>query len=171
MTLCARLAVVCVATLAVVAPAGSAPAATAAAPKSLHGFTLRADEALTHTFARTPAFAWNPVPGAVTYEFELATSKSFSDSGTIWSTKGLKTPAVAVPISLPWITGNPYSLYAHVRAITGRGAGPWSVPFGFTMRWVSAPTPLPASPGLLRWSTVSGANGYEVWMLDAGHRF
>src|SRR4051812_32158681 len=142
MTLCARLAVVCLATLAVVAPAGSAPAATAAAPKSLHGFTLRADEALTHTFARTPAFAWNPVPGAVTYEFELATSKSFSDSGTIWSTTGLKSPAVAVPISLPWITGNPYSLYAHVRALTRKGSTAWSTTFGFNMRWADVPVPI-----------------------------
>jgi len=167
MTLCARLAVVCLATLAVVAPAGSAPAATAAAPKSLHGFTLRADEALTHTFARTPAFAWNPVPGAVTYEFELATSKSFSDSGTIWSTTGLKSPAVAVPISLPWITGNPYSLYAHVRGVTRKGSTAWSTAFGFNMRWPDVPVPVtPATPGLLRWTAVPGATAYVVWLTD-----
>jgi len=120
---CARLAAAFAAALAVALPAASAHAA-AASPKSLHGFALRADEATVHTFSRTPSFAWNPVPGAVSYEFELATSRRFSESGMIWSTTGLKSPAVAVPISLPWISGNPYSLYAHVRAVTRKGTSP-----------------------------------------------
>ena len=138
-------------------------------PQSLHAFTLRSNEPVVHTFARTPSFAWNPVAGAVNYEFELATSKTFADSGIVWSTTGLKSPAVAVPLSLPWITGNPYSLYAHVRALTRKGATPWSAAFGFNMRWNTVPTPIaPATPGLLRWNTVSGANAYMVWLVDAG---
>ena len=28
------------------------------------------------------------------------------------------------------------------------------------------PTPLPSKPGLLRWKTVPGATGYEVWLID-----
>src|SRR5205823_4295842 len=84
-------------------------------------------EPVVHTFSRTPSFGWSPVPGAVAYQFELATSERFSDSGIVWSTKGLKSPAVAVPVSLPWMTGHPYSLYAHVRAITRRAAGHWRV--------------------------------------------
>ena len=40
------------------------------------------------------------------------------------------------------------------------------------MRWSAVPTPLtPSYPGLLRWSTVPGASGYMVWLLDAGHWF
>lgn len=168
---CARLTAALVAALAVAAPAGSALAARTG-PQSLHAFTLRANEPVVHTFARTPSFAWNPVAGAVTYEFELSTSKRFSASGIVWSTTGLKSPAVAVPLSLPWITGNPYSLYAHVRAVTRKGATPWSTAFGFNMRWTAIPTPLtPAYPGLLRWSTVPGANAYLVWLIDAGKWF
>jgi hypothetical protein len=146
--------------------------AASSAPESLHAFTLRTNEPVVHTFARTPSFAWNPVAGAVSYEFELATSKRFSDSGIVWSTTGLKSPAVAVPLSLPWITGNPYSLYAHVRALTRKGATPWSTAFGFNMRWTAIPAPLtPANPGLLRWSAVPGANAYMVWLIDANKQF
>jgi hypothetical protein len=167
---CARLLVALAAALAVAAPAGNALAASA--PKNVHAFTLRADEPVVHTFSRTPSFAWNPVAGAKAYQFELSTSRSFSESGTVWSAKGLKSPAVAVPISLPWMTGNPYSLYAHVRAITRKGVTAWSKPFGFNMRWSATPTPLtPAYPGLLRWSTVPGANAYMVWLIDAGKVF
>ena len=58
---CARLAAAVAAALAVALPTA---AADAAAPQNLHAFTLRADEAITHTFTRTPSFAWNPVAGA-----------------------------------------------------------------------------------------------------------
>lgn len=168
---CARLTAAFVAALAVAVPAGSALAANRG-PQGLHAFTLRANEPVVHTFSRTPSFAWNPVAGSVTYRFELSTSKNFSDSGIVWSSKGLKSPAVSVPISLPWMTGNPYSLFAHVRAFTRRGATAWSAPFGFNMRWSAVPAPVtPAYPGLLRWSTVPGANAYMVWLVDSGKWF
>ncbi|MFL5922100.1 MAG: hypothetical protein ACJ75Q_08635 [Gaiellaceae bacterium] len=166
---CARLAAAVAAALAVALPTA---AAHAAAPQSLHAFTLRADEAITHTFSRTPSFAWNPVAGAKSYDFELSTSRKFSDNGIVWKTRGIKSPAAALPLSLPWITGNPYSLYAHVRAITRRGPTAWSKPFGFNVRWPAVPAPLtPSYPGLLRWSKVAGASGYMVWLLDTGHWF
>ena len=168
---CARLTAAFVAALAVAAPAGSALAANRG-PQGLHAFTLRANEPVVHTFSRTPSFAWNPVAGAVTYRFELSTSKNFSDSGIVWSSKGLKSPAVSVPISLPWMTGNPYSLFAHVRALTRRGVTAWSAPFGFNMRWSATPVPVtPAYQGLLRWTNVPGANAYMVWLVDSGKWF
>jgi hypothetical protein len=160
--------------LAALVLCGSADArrSPAPAPQGLHGFVLRADEPVVHVFSRTPSFGWNPVRGAIAYQFELATSQRFSDSGTIWSAKGLKTPAVSVPISLPWMTGQPYSLYAHVRAVTRNGAGAWSAPFGFNMRWPAVPTPLsPSYPGLLRWTPVPGASGYMIWLVDVGKWF
>jgi hypothetical protein len=145
---------------------------TSSAPTGLHPFVLRADEPVVHTFSRTPSFGWNPVHGAVAYQFALATSQRFSDSSMVWSANGLKSPAVAIPISLPWMTGHPYSLYAHVRAVTRKGAGPWSAPFGFNMRWPAVPTPLsPSYPGLLRWTQVPGASGYMVWLVDTGKWF
>jgi len=144
----------------------SAPSASRT-PQQIHAFLLRADEPVVHTFSRTPSFAWSPVRGAGSYEIELATSQSFSDNSIVWSGAKLKTPAVAIPISLPWITGQPYSLYAHVRAWTKGSAGPWSTPFGFNMRWTAVPVPLgPSYPGLLRWTAVPGASAYSVWIQD-----
>jgi hypothetical protein len=154
--------------LALLALCGAAGAHAAnQAPTGLHAFLLRADEPVTHTFSRTPSFGWNPVPGARRYDFELATGPSFSDNAVVWSANKIPAPTVAVPLSLPWITGQPYSLYAHVRAVTRRGPGRWSAPFGFNMRWPAVPAPLrPNYPGLLRWTPVAGASGYAVWIQN-----
>ncbi len=65
--------------------AASSAAAPPGAPKGLRGFELRPNEASTHTFSRTPAFAWSPVRGAACYEFELATSRTFDGSSVFWS--------------------------------------------------------------------------------------
>jgi hypothetical protein len=136
-------------------------------PTGLHAFLLRSNEVVTHTFSRTPSFGWDPVPGARRYQFELATGPNFSDNSIVWSTNNAPAPTVAVPISLPWITGQPYSLYAHVRAVTRQGPSRWSAPFGFNMRWPAIPAPIrPDRPGLIRWTPVAGANGYAVWMQD-----
>jgi hypothetical protein len=142
-----------------------------AAPGALHGFLLRADEPVQTTFTRTPSFAWQPVRGANKYEFQLATARGFG-SGALLARKTTTAPAVSLAIALPWITGTPYSLYARVRAIAPDGsAGPWGDSFGFNMRWTNVPEPLEAPAGLVRWTTVDGATGYQVWYLDAGKVF
>ena len=186
--------------------ATSAAAAPPGAPKGLRGFELRPNESSTHTFSRTPAFAWSPVRGASCYEFELATSRSFDGSSVFWSnvssgaTSGkfcravtvtapaaedsgsddattagseiktriapIRIPATSVNLVLPWFTGKPYALWAHVRAVTTRGATAWSKPFGFNVRWESTPVPQPAKPGLVRWKPVEGATAYDVWYPD-----
>src|SRR5439155_10295306 len=102
-----------------------------APPEGLHAFLLSPNESAEHSFVRTPSFAWTPVHGTVHYEFELSTSRTFVSNAILWSADNLTTPAIAVPISLPWITGTPYALYAHVRAVSQKGVGPWSEPFGF----------------------------------------
>jgi hypothetical protein len=67
------------------------------------------------------------------------------------------------------MTGNPYALYAHVRAHTATGVSRWSTPFGFNMRWTSLPEQiLPDITGLVRWKPVEGATSYEVWFVDVG---
>jgi hypothetical protein len=172
----ARLAAACV--LTVLAFGASAHAASAARPlpppKGLKAFLLRVNESESlwnRTFPRTPAFAWSPVRGARTYEFELSTSKNFSEGAVVWSSTSsptpIVTPATSVPVALPWITGNPYSLYARVRGIKARGrVGRWSAPYGFNMRWRDKPRPLnPQFPGMVRWTPVEGATMYEVWLL------
>src|SRR5262245_47423623 len=165
-----RLASVCVAVATATLASGAALAKDArpvGAPKSLHGFLLKPNEPKTRVFSRTPAFAWAPVRGAQCYEFQLATSRSFSSNSVIWSnttddanakpcqavpadpgaTTGsasnpvtdpnappttdsstpvamlqpLRVPAVSVDLVLPWFTGNPYALYARVRAVGAKG--------------------------------------------------
>jgi hypothetical protein len=163
-------------TLLAVAAIGYAPAAQTAplaAPTGLRAFLLRADEPVQDSFPRTPAFAWAPNLNARSYDFQLATSRSFDDSTIVWSTaqraKALQVPALAIPVALPWMTGSPYALYAHVRAHTAAGVTRWSAPFGFNMRWRALPQELtPDIPGLVRWKPVEGATSYEVWFVDAG---
>jgi len=175
----------------------------AVSPQGLRAFLLRTDEPVKHEFDRTPSFAWVPVRGAIRYEFELATSKSFTESSIVWSNandefvaptttttppatttaetaaaklvklyKNLRTPTVSIDLALPWITGAPYALYAHVRAITNKGPTSWSAPYGFNTRWSSVPKNLKSShPGLVRWSPVDGATAYQVWLFGAKTTF
>jgi hypothetical protein len=201
----ARFALVAVALLGAILVT-SASAAPPGAPKGLRGFELRPNEVPSHTFSRTPAFAWRPVRGASCYEFELATSRTFDGSAVFWSNVAygassgkfcravtitapasneqaseedgaatedvkmriapIRIPATSVNLVLPWFTGKPYALYAHVRAITTRGATAWSKPFGFNIRWESTPVPLTSKPGLVRWAPVEGATAYDVWYPD-----
>ena len=157
---------VCLGLLTLAPAAEAAKPVRGAAPTSLHGFLLRADEPMQHSFARTPSFAWNPVAGATRYQFQLATSASFRESGIVYQTSALTTPVAAPTVMLPWITGNPYALFARVRGISATSTTPWSPAFGFDMEPGAAPKPLPVDPGLLRWTPIEGADGYEIWFVD-----
>src|SRR6188472_481339 len=114
----ARLTVAGVlALLALTVSVQSAMAApTLKAPTNLKGFLLRVNEPdslYNRTFPRTPSFTWSPVAGAKRYELELTTSANFAPSGTVWTgTTTNGTPVISPDLSLPWITGDPYSLYA-----------------------------------------------------------
>ena len=160
------LAAVCLSLLALSPAAGAATPVRGAAPRHLHGFLLRADEPAEDSFARTPSFAWDPVGGAVRYQFQLATSSTFRESGLVYTAANLTTPVAAPSLTLPWITGNPHALFARVRAIKRSSATPWSAPFGFDMEPNAAPKPLPSEPGLLRWTPIEGADSYQVWFID-----
>src|SRR5919204_2724190 len=139
----ARLIAVWLGVLALVPAAGTASVARTAVPTGLHAFLLRADEPVVHSFPRTPSFAWNPVRGAVRYQFQLATSSAFRENGIVTSLNNLSTPVAAPRSTLPWTSNN---LYARVRAIFRNGASPWSAAFTFDMTPPAAPSPLPTSP-------------------------
>jgi len=151
---------------AVLTGAVNSSSAADPAPTGLHAFLLRADEPQQTSFSRTPAFAWNPVPGALHYEFQLSLSSTFQDNAIVYADLSVSAPVEAPGITLPWITGNPHSLYARVRAVMPDGAGPWSANFGFDMVPSAPPTPLPSYPGVLRWTPVEGAAAYQVWLVD-----
>lgn len=137
------------------------------APQGLHAFEYRADEQVKadHTYSTTPAFAWSAVKGATSYELELATSRTFSDATTLY-TQSSPTPVASIQLQLPWMTGNPYALWVHVRAVTKAHTTHWSTPFGFNTAWQQVPNQEPAPPGLIRWTPVAGATSYEVWFLN-----
>jgi len=124
----ARLLVALLAALILTTSANAAPAATKAGPQSLRAFLFRADEPLKHEYSRTPAFAWAPVRGAQRYEFELATSSTFTEASVLFTYSKLAIPAVAIAHQLPWMTGQPYALWAHVRwtSADGKKVTPWS---------------------------------------------
>jgi hypothetical protein len=159
---------------AVPVAAGSAAGPSMSKPGGLKTFVKRLGEPRKLSadgvpqYSRTPSFAWRPVRGATRYEFELSTSNRFrADNGVIWSSKTLTTPAAAVPISLPWITGP--SLYWHVRALGSRGVSKWSATGRFNMRWtVGVPQPIASGPGYVSWTPIEGATGYDVWFGNLG---
>ena len=144
------------------------PAAPLKVPQGLHGFLLRTDEPPSDTFARTPSFAWSPVAGAQRYDFELSTSSTFAESGQVWSGSVAGTPALPVPMALPWMTGKPYAFYARVRTVVKSQVSAWSMPFGFNMRAADAPLQITSYPGLVHWSIVPGATSYQIWWTDIG---
>ena len=152
-------------------PSAQSSGVAPGAPANLHAFLLRADEPVLHTYPRTPSFAWSPAPErGGRYQFELATSSSFEDSSIVFKDINVPIPAVTVPRQLPWMTGSPYALWAHVRWISSdkRSATQWSVPFGFNLQWRAQDVPqqLAAPEGLVRWQPVEGATSYEVLYPD-----
>ncbi|MGZ4258379.1 MAG: hypothetical protein ACXVRE_11510, partial [Gaiellaceae bacterium] len=166
----------CALTVAVCATAAASTSAVTGAklnraPTGLHTFLLRPNEAPQQFYPRTPSFAWNPAPRTGgTYDFQLATSKSFDDSATLFSYTKLRIPALAIAHQLPWMTGDPDALGAHVRGESANGkiVTPWCKPFGFNMRWLDSDIPqaLPAPLGLVRWKPIEGATSYQVLYTD-----
>ncbi|HEY8704053.1 MAG TPA: hypothetical protein VIL98_04805 [Gaiellaceae bacterium] len=173
-----RLVLVLAATLALVPSAGARQLAgptpfhaASSAPAGLHAFLLRPDEAPLRYYPRTPSFSWSPVTKpSGTYTFELATSRGFSNSSVLFTYTKIAIPVLAVPHQLPWMTGLPYALWAHVRweSANGKIVTPWSQPFGFNMRWTDDdyPQQLTAPEGLIRWKPIEGATRYEVLFPD-----
>lgn len=108
----------------------------------------------------TTGAASNPNPTDPNAPPTSSTPTSGTPTGML---EPLRVPAVSVDLALPWFTGSPYALYARVRAVGTKGPSAWGKSFGFNMQWQSRPAPLAAPSGLIRWSTVEGATGYQVW--------
>jgi hypothetical protein len=150
--------------------------AATSAPVGLHAFLLRPDETAQKYYPRTPSFAWSPVDvRGGSYEFELATNRNFNESSVLFSYTKLTIPALSIAHQLPWMTGVPYALWAHVRWVSANGKQitPWSAPLGFNMRWSDSdfPQQLPAPEGLVRWKPIQGATRYEVLYPDISPPF
>ncbi len=138
-----------------------------AAPTGLHPFLLSPSEPAQADYPRTPSFAWAPVSAkGGSYDFELSTSRTFTDSSVLFSYTKLAIPAIAIAHQLPWMTGVPYALWAHVRweSANGKVVTPWSQPVGFNMRWTDndVPQQMAAPAGMIRWEPIEGATAYQV---------
>jgi len=135
-------------------------------PQGLHAFEYVADEGVRpdHTYSEMPAFAWAPARGASKYELQLATSRRFNEA-TLVQTSQTTAPVASIQVQVPWMTGNPYALWVRVRALSGTRTSQWSTPFGFNTRWRNVPERRSSADGLIRWSPVDGATGYEVLYL------
>jgi len=142
-------------------------------PSALHAFLLRSDEPVKadHTYSEMPAFTWNLVPKASSYELQLADNKSFNDVSILYQDATLRAPVASIQAQLPWMSGDPYALWVHVRAIIGGAPTKWSKPFGFNMGWENVPEQEPAPTGLIRWTPVSGATAYQVWYTNINRSF
>jgi hypothetical protein len=142
-------------------------------PSALHAFLLRSDEPVqaNHTYAQMPAFAWKLVPNAANYQLQLADNKSFSDVSILYQARALRTPVASIQVQLPWMNGDPYALWVHVRATVNGVPTRWSKPFGFNMSWESIPEQESAPTGLLRWTPVNGATAYQVWFTNINRSF
>ena len=144
-----RLAAIALAVTAatLLSSAASAGGGSLKAPSGLKPFLLRASEPAAHEFPRTPSFSWLPVRGAESYQFQLAKSPSFGEGSVFWSRNGVKSPAVAVPVALPWMTGSPYAAYARVpsdKAVTEVGVPETVISFSFSgSTWGTEPRSIP----------------------------
>jgi len=167
-----RLLLACLLAAVLAAVTGASSFASAPnAPTGLRGFVHRVDEPVSagHAFTEMPAFAWQAVRGATGYELQVATSSTFADA-TLVSTQKTTVPVASVQVQVPWMTGTPYALWAHVRAVGAKGTSSWSAPFGFNTRWLDVPHQLWAPTGLIHWTPIQGATSYQVLFLGIpGH--
>jgi hypothetical protein len=111
-----------------------------------------------------PAFTWGNVSGATRYEFQLAGTTAFSPALVDTITANHRATVTKV-------LGND-TYYWRVRGVSSTGAnGPWSTIRSFDYDW--SDVALPQSPGdgdtltypdpiLLNWTSVQGAQKYEV---------
>src|SRR5947209_13042600 len=139
------------------APGAASRAVTSSVPPlGLRAFVLRANEPAQadHTYAEMPAFVWNPVAHATSYQLQLADNRTFSDVSILYQDSKLSVPVASIQQQLPWMNGDPYALWVHVRAIVGGKPSLWSKPFGFNMGWQNVPEQMSAPTGLDRWTPV-----------------
>ena len=141
-------------------PSPAQPVGLQSFPRSSTSAHRRRSAAIP-TFARTPSFAWQPGPRRDTLRVRALDERAvpLPANGLVWSSRTLTTPATAIPLSLPWITGEPASLYWHVRAVGGGSVSAWSDAQAVQHALVERAEEQRAavdrrdSPGYVRWKT------------------
>jgi large repetitive protein len=126
------------------------------------------------TFEALPAFAWSPVPGAETYEFQVAADQNFNSpvlgrgEGSFSTRNTRATLKKTMPNGTYWW---------RVRASSKSGdTSAWSQPRSFKKSWTASPTSLSPAPGFpfafptgpirLNWSPVPYAASYLFYLAS-----
>ena len=118
-----------------------------------------------------PAFTWGSVRGAAQYEFEFAADRKFSSGVNGFGQGAIRLNDTAITSDKTIPDG---TYYWRVRGVTAKDhAGPWSHTRVLNKAWTSNPTLLsplsgtvawPANPLVLRWTAVSRATKYDIWI-------
>lgn len=152
-----------VAAALLLAAATSSPAATLATPTPLSPAAGASAQAL-------PAFAWSAVAGAARYEFQVAADAGFNSPVLGRGEDQFFTRNTRATLKKTIPNG---TYYWRVRAVSADGSvSPWSAPRQLQKGWTLAPAlqapahgavvSHPASPLVLRWSSVPYAAKYLV---------
>ena len=119
------------------------------APTGLHAFLLRARRgaAASTTRARRRSRGRRSRRAAARTTSSSRPAATSTTSSVLFTYTKLQIPALAIAHQLPWMTGVPYALWAHVRweSADGKTVTPWSAPFGFNMRWRDSDYPAAAA--------------------------
>ena len=94
-------------------------------------------------------------------------SGTFRDNGVIYNNATLLTPVERRRSRCPGSPAPPLPLRARPRTCRD-DPGPWSAAYGFDVTPRRRRFRFQAPPGVLRWTPVNGADGYEVWLIDTG---
>jgi hypothetical protein len=122
--------------------------------------------------ALNPYLSWNPLPGARTYDVEVATGDQFNH--VVYSGTRLHQP-FDTPGAAGALPDDTYSW--RVRARDSKdNPGPWTTATDFTRAW-SAPTQIAPADGavtgnlLFQWNPVDGAERYDVQITSTANTY
>jgi hypothetical protein len=119
-----------------------------------------------------PYLSWNPVPGAKSYDVEVATGDQFNN--VVFAGRNLNQP-FATPGVVGALPDDTYSWRVRARDPKDN-PGPWTTGTDFTRAW-SAPTQISPADGatasnlLFQWTPVDGAERYEIQVTSTAHTY
>ena len=122
--------------------------------------------------ALNPYLSWNPVPGAKSYDVEVAPGDQFNN--VVFAGRN-----IGQPFATPGVVGAlPDDTYSwRVRARDPKdNPGPWTTATNFTRAWTSPAQLAPADGAttsnlLFQWTPVDGAERYEVQVTSVAHTY
>ena len=127
--------------------------------------------AVSHVFLN-PYMTWAAVPGAATYDVELAMASQFG--APVFTGTGLRQP-FASPASIGSLPDATYQWRVRARDPKGN-PGPWTTASTFTKGWVAPTVTGPADGAtthslFLTWEPVEGAQQYQVQISNLANNF